>query len=458
MKQVHNKKSLEEWNSIFQKFNPNISIIKELGIKNKRRYVLCHCSDCEQDFERSVNKKEQGCPICHNKKLVVGINDMATTAPWMVEFLYDKSDAKKYMKSSSKRIWFKCKDCGNEEFLKINNVYNFGFSCNVCGDGISRPNKFMRALLLQLPLENIVFEYSGENTDKKKYDAYFEYNSIKYFIEMDGEQHTNDSQWGKAETQKDNDEYKNKIAKDNNIHLIRIPSFYLDYSGMINSFYECEIGELIKKCNINWNKCIENAEKNYVISICDYFNNNKNVSTEDIAKVFKINRTTVRAYLKKGAEFGLCNYDAKHPYKNHKKRKSEEDFLKDDIFYKICEYGTKNKDAMYSEFLSEFNIGKTKLKKYLKLGVKLGLTEYSYELMRKRVSKIANEVQNQKKPFIIEVYDKNIFINKYTSITKCTEELNILYPNKHYERRKIGSLLKENKEIIHKDLKFISLK
>lgn len=187
MKIVHNKKSLEEWDKIFKNYNSNISIIEEIGVKNKKRYMLCHCSNCKQDFERNVSKCKQGCPICHNKKLAIGINDMATTAPWIMEYLYDKNDAYKYMKSSSKKILFKCPRCGFIEEKKINNVYNFGFSCKICSDGISRPNKFMRALLLQLPINNIKFEYTSKWTNGKKYDAYFEYKNIKYLIEMDGE-------------------------------------------------------------------------------------------------------------------------------------------------------------------------------------------------------------------------------------------------------------------------------
>ena len=59
---------------------------------------------------------------------------------------------------------------------------------------------------------------------------------------------------------------------------------------------------------------------------------------------------------------------------------------------------------------------------------------------------------------VVEVYDNDRLIDKYTSYTKCVNSLNKIYPNRHYERHELGSLLKENKEVIYKSLKFVSLK
>lgn len=459
-----NAKSVEEWDEIFQRFNPNISVVKEMASKNKRRYLLCYCSDCGQTFERSTSKYKQTCPICNNKKVAVGINDMATTAPWMLKYLKDINDGFKYTKSCSHKTTFKCPDCGYEKEYRINNVYNFGFSCDICGDGISRPNKFARSLFIQLPVQNLVFEYSSKWTKGKKYDVYFEYNNLKYIVEMDGEQHFADSQWGKLVDQQNNDNYKTRLAEDNGIHLIRIPCHYLDYQGMIDAFYSCELSNLIKENNVDWEKCILNADKSYMSMACEYFNNN--ISITEISKMLNVDKTTIRRYLKVGAELNLCNYNPNKPKRKKKENRqkgnnrvySEEDILKNPLFYKVCEYGNLHNDALYSEFTSEFNITKYKVKQYLNFGREHGYTEHSYSLMKKKITKIANDKQRDKLLMVVETYNDDKLIGKYTSYQKCVDALNKLYPNRHYERHKLGSLLKENKEVIYKNLKFVSLK
>ncbi len=460
MKIQYNAKSLEEWNNIFQSFNSNISIVKELNKeKGKRRRMLCHCSICNQNFERCANKFKQHCPICSGKKVVVGINDMATVAPWMIKYLKNTDDGFKYTKSCSHRIIFKCPYCGYEKESKINNIYNFGFSCDICGDGISRANKFARAFLKQLQLENLHFEYSDVWTNNKIYDAYFEYNNKKYVLEIDGEQHRKDTEWSTLSFQMENDYIKDLLAIKNNVEIIRIPYEYLQYENLINSFKNSKLNEIEGFDKVDWFKCIENADRNYMIEVCNYYNNiTKNI--KQISENFKISQTTTREYLNNGNKLGICEY-ANIIYENGVKRKRnwKDDVLKDSLFYKICEYGTKNKDATYSDFLAIFKIPKGKLKKYLEFGREHGYTEHSYSLMRKKISKNANEKQKEKMPISLEVYDNNNeLIGQYTSQIKCIDALNNIYPDKHYERHKLGSLLQENKEIIYKGLKFVSLK
>ena len=73
-------------------------------------------------------------------KTIQGVNDIATSAPWMVKFLKNKEDAFIYAKTSSKKIMTKCPDCGYERENSPNNIYYSGFSCPICSDKISRPN------------------------------------------------------------------------------------------------------------------------------------------------------------------------------------------------------------------------------------------------------------------------------------------------------------------------------
>ena len=116
-----------------------------------------------------MNKIKQN----YGGQCIQGINDIDTKVPWMVTFLKNKEDAYNFAWQSGKKITFKCPDCGCEQEKRIQDVSLSGFSCPVCGDGISRPNKFARNVLLQLPLDNLQFEYIANWTEGKRYDNYF---------------------------------------------------------------------------------------------------------------------------------------------------------------------------------------------------------------------------------------------------------------------------------------------
>ena len=227
----------------------------------------------------------------------------------MVNFLKNKEDAFIYAKTSSKKIMTKCPDCGYERENSPNNIYYSGFSCPICSDKISRPNKFARNVLLQISqLENLQFEYTSSWTKHKRFDNYFEYQNNKYVLEMDGDQHRIDTQWGTALEQKLNDEVKDYLARSNNVKIIRIIAPFGQYDVWINGFLNSEIGDLVKSANIDWNKCIEKSERSFIKELCDYYNNHNEPSTDDIAKVFKTNRHSVSKYLQLGAKIGWCNY------------------------------------------------------------------------------------------------------------------------------------------------------
>lgn len=306
--------SVEDYNNEVHKYHPEIDVV---GIFSDKYSISCHCNKCGQIFEKRKDKLQQGCPVCSNQKLVQGVNDMATTAPWMLKYLADKNDGYKYMKASNKKILFRCPDCGNERKINISHVYTYGYTCTFCGDKISKPNKFVRNLLPYLPVENVIYEYISFWTDGRKYDAYFEYNGNKYVVEMDGDQHRENSEWGDAQTQKANDIYKNELAKNNGVNMIRIDCYRYDYQAIIKQFEQSSISELIKQSNVDWNKIIENVESNLFHKVCEFYNSNPTLKTSQIAKEFNISRHTVYRYLVQGNLINLCDYK---PISNKKKK------------------------------------------------------------------------------------------------------------------------------------------
>ena len=90
-----------------------------------------------------------------------------------------------------RKFYFKCLDCGNVSKNKkiLNDVVKRNFSCNICSDGISIPNKFMSNILNQLNIDFIT-ELSSKKFSGKNY-FYYDFYLPKYnmIIEINGLQH-----------------------------------------------------------------------------------------------------------------------------------------------------------------------------------------------------------------------------------------------------------------------------
>jgi len=65
----------------------------------------------QASVSKRANKETRGCPICANKQILVGDNDLATTHPELIkEWDYDKNELlpTELTYGSTKRVWWKC--------------------------------------------------------------------------------------------------------------------------------------------------------------------------------------------------------------------------------------------------------------------------------------------------------------------------------------------------------------
>ena len=90
---------------------------------NKKAYWICSRvhSFYSYIYDRNNGK---GCPICSNKKIVPGINDLATTHPMlMTEWDFENNEIKPTTVSyrSSKKVWWKC---NKGQGKRINSKFN----------------------------------------------------------------------------------------------------------------------------------------------------------------------------------------------------------------------------------------------------------------------------------------------------------------------------------------------
>lgn len=262
----------------------------------------------------------QGCSCCAGRTIVNGINDIPTTAPWMVKYFQGGYDeARLYTKSSSRYIYPVCPDCGKvkDNQMRIASIYSRGSIGCECSDKISYPEKFILSLLYQLQI-NFIYQFSNKNKkwcDKYKYDFYI--NKTNTIIEVHGGGHYFKNGFvslgGKTlgETQ-ENDRLKNQLAKENGIkHYIVLDCRKSELKWIKNSVIESELPSLFNftEDDVDWLKCHEFACKNFIKEVCEYKNHNPNSTSTMISKIFKLSKSTIKTYLKLGNDLSWCSYD-----------------------------------------------------------------------------------------------------------------------------------------------------
>ena len=221
----------------------------------------------------------------------------------------------------------KCKICNGTLYISpINAISRKRISCSTCSDGISYPNKFVRNVLLKLPLENLEFEYKPQWASPYSYDNYFTYNGQEYIVETDGAQHYDDDKfWHETPFEiQERDKIKDELAFKHNVNMIRIDSRKSEFEYIKNKILSSLLSEIFNLSHIDWEYCHAQSLKSLVKITCDLYNQGKRVS--DIESELKIHRSTVRKYLKSGHEIGWCNYinPLSRPLEVYKKDTMEE--------------------------------------------------------------------------------------------------------------------------------------
>ena len=193
--------------------------------------------DCGEHYRNQKYNKELwiieaqliigcGCGVCCNspQTVVEGINDIPTTAPWMVKYFQGGYDeAKLYNKSSGKKIYPVCPDCGRvkDKKISINTLYSsHSISC-YCSDCIPYGEKIMSEILNQLRLnfQTQLTKSTFKWCNKYRYDFYFEYKGEQYICEVHGMQHYEENTNFKMSLKEvqENDRLKKELALNNGV-------------------------------------------------------------------------------------------------------------------------------------------------------------------------------------------------------------------------------------------------
>ena len=272
----------------------------------------------------TIYNSKSSCPFCNRRKVFVGETDMWSTNPELATLLANKEDGYKYFESSSKKVNWKCPNCGNiVENKIINNVRTQGLSCPYCSDGMSYGEKIIFSILRQLSID-FIFDNALSWSCGKRYDFYIPQYSM--IIEVHGIQHYERSfkmiqsnrKSRNVNEEKRNDIYKRKLALKNGIvSYIELDCRKSELEYIKQSILKSDLSFIFDLSFIDWNKCLENTKTSNIILCAEIWNNGiKN--TKKISEMTGIHISSVISNLKKATQIGLCDY-----IKNYKKNQSQ---------------------------------------------------------------------------------------------------------------------------------------
>lgn len=95
--------------------------------------VKWKCNKCGQTWDASVYSVVRGtkCPVCANRKIVKGINDLWTLRPDIADKLFDRSQGYELSVGSHQKVKWLCDDCGSVNEQIVTDVIR-GNGCPVC--------------------------------------------------------------------------------------------------------------------------------------------------------------------------------------------------------------------------------------------------------------------------------------------------------------------------------------
>lgn len=303
------KRTFKEIKEEIKDINPNIIITSKINdnqLIKTQEYLDYKCIIDGYIGKSRISHLLEGvqCPVCSNKVVIPGVNDIATTHPDYIKYFLNKGDTIKYSYGCNDKISIKCPDCG---FIKhdviINNLLRYNFTCPMCSDGLSIPEKFCREILFELKI--IFYPQKKFNwSQNKKYDFYIhDYNMI---IEVHGIQHYQENNLTDYKKEHKNDILKQQLALKNEIvNYIIVDTRKSEFDWLKDNFIK-SLSKYFNLANINWMDIYEKCQKSILLKACELHNNKH--STKEIANILKLSHQTIVNYLKTGNLINKCNF------------------------------------------------------------------------------------------------------------------------------------------------------
>lgn len=307
------RKTNEEFINELQIKNPNlISLDPYINWNTKIKFK---CKIDNYIFSSIPNNilRGHGCPQC-GKNICRETGRISRTKienllinrkPNLSKCLKYSDDAYKYSFCCKKELKFICPDC-NFEFKKSpSSILDDYLTCPNCIKRAKYPNRFMKNVLTQLNI-NFIDEYSPEWIGLKKYDFYFVINNTQYIIEMDGGFH-------RYETSKTNDKYKDNIAIEHGINVIRIDCDYRNtknrYKHIKDNIINSNISTILNLSKVDFDKADIFGFQNECKEVCDLWN--KYHDLDIVKEKTKFTLYTIKKHLDFGNKNNMCSFNRK---------------------------------------------------------------------------------------------------------------------------------------------------
>jgi hypothetical protein len=297
-----------------------------------RKSVFLKCQFGHPDYQIMATQFTTGtrCQVCSGQVVLPDCNSIAITHPYLVKYFANKNDALTHTAYSTKRVNMRCPHCGFIKTMPIYNLTGARFSCPICSDGISFPNRFMTSVLQYLlsskeiefkPEESFdwsknIIHSNNKLSGNKFYDFHIKTQS-PIIVECHGEQHYNPNTRPQKrsrtlEEEQENDKIKKDLAINNGIddeRYIVLDCRVSSVSFIKKSIMNSNLPNLLcfKEDDVDWELCATRAYDSLVVTVCKMWDTGE-YAINNIANIANVSRATVRKYLKRGAEIGLCNY------------------------------------------------------------------------------------------------------------------------------------------------------
>ena len=208
----------------------------EVAVKSGQK-VFFKCRDCGQEFEAKIERVvyavengTTGCPVCTRRVIVPGINDLASQCPEVAAMWSNKNklSASEVAVKSKQKVFFKCRDCGQEfEASIVNVVRSVSNDCTGCYNckmkkigAISKPECFVVRLMLAFAGENGIANPFSDVRNILGENSLLGLDFVDHIQKLCGEY--NGSAWHGNDVQAAKDRFKFEAARKAGYAMIRV--------------------------------------------------------------------------------------------------------------------------------------------------------------------------------------------------------------------------------------------
>jgi hypothetical protein len=253
--EMHNPELAKEWHYI-----KNIKLTPKEVLYSSADKVWWICSECRYEWDARISNRSvlgRGCPVCANKVVVEGTNDLTTTHPELAKEWHPTKNGmltpNNITYGSGKKVWWICSIGHEYEATILHRAH--GTNCPICNSG--RQTSFAEQATyyyIKKLYPDAESRYTASFLGRMELDIYIP--SIKYAIEYDGEA------WHRKDKIK-REQLKYKICQKHGIKLIRLRekmaelgADIADYQFGTEKLYEQKnleniIKEILKRINFS---------------------------------------------------------------------------------------------------------------------------------------------------------------------------------------------------------------